>query len=61
LIPAGTTTNTFAGAIAVSVGTSNVVSLVNGGTYALSSAVPYAGSITNGDSVTGTGGIGLSA
>lgn len=61
LIPAGSVTNTFAGAISVSVGTSNVVALANGGTYALASAVPYAGSITNGNPATGTGGIGLSS
>ena len=61
LIPSASTTNTFAGTIAVNVGTSNVVSLANGGTYLVSPVVPYAGSVTNGNSVTGAGGPGLSS
>lgn len=61
LIPAGNTTNVFAGTIAVNVGTSNVVSLPNGGTYLVGPTVPYAGSITNGSGVTGAGGVNLSS
>jgi hypothetical protein len=61
LIPSASTTNTFVGTVAVSVGTSNVVSLPNGGTYLVASAVPYAGSITNGSPTTGAGGLGLSS
>jgi hypothetical protein len=61
LIPNGSTTNTFVGTVAVSVGTSNTVFLANGGTYLVSSSVPYAGSITNGNPTTGAGGPGLSS
>jgi len=61
LIPSGTVTNTFAGAIAVTVGSSNVVSFISGGTYLIAPAVPYSGSITNGNSATGAGGVGLSS
>lgn len=61
LIPAASVTNTFAGTVAVAVGTSNVVTLANGGTYLIAPAVPYAGSITNGNSTTGVGGPGLSS
>jgi hypothetical protein len=61
LIPAGNATNTFAGTIAVSVGTSNITALANAGTYLLGSVVPYAGVITNGSPVTGAGGVNLSA
>jgi hypothetical protein len=60
LIPNGSLTNTFAGVIAVSVNTSNNMALPNGGTYLISSAVPYSGSVTNGNPVTGAGGLGLS-
>jgi len=43
-------TNTFTGSIAISVGTSNVMSLPTAGAqYLVSSVVPYAGSLTNGD------------
>ena len=59
LIPAGSTTNSFIGAVAINVGTSNVTLLANGGTYLVSPAVPYGGSITNG-TATG-GGPGLSS
>ncbi len=48
LIPSGNVTNTFVGNIAISVGTSNNMVLPNGGTYLVSSVVPYAGSVTNG-------------
>jgi hypothetical protein len=61
LIPAGDTTNTFAGAISVSVNSSNSASLPNGGQYLVGCVVPYAGSITNGNPTTGAGGAGLSA
>jgi len=53
LIPAANTTNTFAGAVAVNVGTSNSVTFANGGTFLVSPAVPYAGAITNGNPMTG--------
>lgn len=54
LIPAGPTTNTFAGTIAVNVGTSNVMNLAVGGiNYLVSSVVPYAGAITNGNAFGG--------
>jgi hypothetical protein len=36
------------------------MTLANGGTYLVASVVPYAGVITNGNSVTGAGGVGLS-
>lgn len=59
LIPSGNVTNTFAGAVAVNVGSSNRVSLANGGTYFVAPAVPYGGAITNGNPTTGAGGINL--
>lgn len=44
-------TNTFVGTIAVSVGTSNIMSLPTGGAqYLVGCVVPYAGSVTNGTS-----------
>src|SRR5450756_1123449 len=47
-------TNTVVGAVAINVGTSNVMSLpTTGAQYLVSPVVPYGGSITNG---TGTGG-----
>jgi hypothetical protein len=61
LVPSASVTNTFAGAIPVSVNSSNKTFLANGGTYLVSSVVPYAGSITNGNPTTGAGGIGLSS
>jgi len=61
LIPSATVTNTFAGAVAVNVGTSNKVFLPNGGTYLIAPTVPYAGAITNGNPVTGAGGPNLSS
>jgi hypothetical protein len=50
LIPsASNVTNTFAGAVAVSVGTSNVTTFASAGAnYLVGETVPYAGSITNG-------------
>jgi hypothetical protein len=58
-IPATGLTNTFAGAVAVQVGTSNTNTYpVGGADYYVGSAVPYAGSVTNG-SATG-GGLNLS-
>jgi len=53
LVPSGSTTNTFAGAVAVNVGTSNNMVLANGGTYLVAPAVPYGGSVTNGNNSTG--------
>lgn len=61
LIPSANVTNTFVGTVAVNVGTSNSVTLANGGTYLVAPAVPYAGAITNGSAVTGAGGPGLSS
>jgi hypothetical protein len=61
LVPAGNTTNLFLGTVAVSVGTSNVTALANGGTYLVASPVPYGGSVTNGNPLTGVGGVGLSS
>jgi hypothetical protein len=50
LVPNGPVTNTFAGTVAVNVGTSNKMTLPNSGTYYLiSSVVPYAGAVTNGN------------
>jgi len=61
LIPSADMTNVFSGAIAVNVGSSNKVTIANG-TYALvAPAVPYQGAVTNGNPVTGAGGVGLSA
>jgi hypothetical protein len=56
LIPANSTTNTFAGNVAVNVGTSNVMTLASGGTFLVAPYVPYAGAVTNGNLVTGAGG-----
>jgi hypothetical protein len=54
LIPAGSTTNTFAGAVSVNVGTSNIMSLPTAGhDYLVASVVPYGGAVTNGSSSTG--------
>jgi hypothetical protein len=47
-------TNTFAGTVAVNVGTSNKMSLPNAGVnYLVGCVVPYAGAVTNGNSSTG--------
>jgi len=61
LIPSGDITNTFAGSVAVNIGTSNSVFLANGGTYLVAPSVPYSGSITNGNATTKVGGPGLSS
>jgi hypothetical protein len=54
-IPQAALTNTFAGAVAVQVGTSNTNTYpVGGDIYYVGSAIPYAGSVTNG-SATGGG------
>jgi hypothetical protein len=54
LVPNGAWTNTFAGAIAVNVGTSNQMTLSSpGANYFVGSVVPYGGSITNGNAITG--------
>lgn len=48
-VPSGPVTNVFAGAVAVNVGTSNIMTLpVAGNNYLIGCAVPYAGSVTNG-------------
>ena len=53
-------TNTFVGAVAVNVGTSNVMTLVNASVnYLVGPVVPYAGSVTNGNN--SGGGINLNA
>jgi hypothetical protein len=50
-------TNTFAGTVAVNVGTSNKMSLANSGVnYLVGCVVPYAGAVTNGNPATGAGG-----
>jgi hypothetical protein len=55
-------TNTFAGTIAVNVGTSNAMTLPNlGKNYLVGCVVPYAGAITNGNTTTKAGGPGLSS
>ena len=59
LIPAGDTTNTFTGSIAIASGTTNNASYANNVTFCIGSRVPYAGAVTNGTS-TG-GGIALSS
>jgi len=56
LIPFSNVTNTYAGTVAVNVGTSNSVTLTGGVTYALGCVVPYAGYVTNGNPSTGAGG-----
>jgi len=61
LVPNASTTNTFVGAVAVNVGTSNVVSLAGGNQYLVAPSVPYGGSVTNGSPTTGAGGPGLSS
>jgi hypothetical protein len=55
LTPASNVTNTFSGTVAVNVGTSNNMALPgNGGiNYLVGCVVPYAGSVTNGNSSTG--------
>ena len=54
LVPGGVWTNTFAGAIGVNVGTSNVMNFPTAyANYFVGSAVPYAGAVTNGNNSTG--------
>jgi hypothetical protein len=54
LVPAAPITNTFAGTVAVTVGTSNNMVLATAGkNYFVGCAVPYAGYVTNGNSSTG--------
>ena len=53
LIAQGNITNTFAGAIAVNVGTSNNMALVVGKNNLVGCVVPYSGLVTNGTSSTG--------
>jgi hypothetical protein len=61
LIPNANTTNTFVGAVAVNVGTSNIVTLTGGNQYLVAPAVPYGGSLTNGSPTTFAGGPDLSS
>ena len=50
LKPASGVTNTIAGSVAINTGTSNVMTLATGGVnYLIGCAVPYAGSVTNGN------------
>ena len=52
--PAAPTTNVFAGAVAVNVGTSNKMVLSSSGIqYLIACVVPYAGAVTNGNNSTG--------
>ena len=54
IVPNQPVTNTFVGAVAVSIGTSNNMVLPTGGQYYMvASAVPYAGYVTNGTKVNG--------
>jgi len=53
LISQGNITNTFAGAIAVNVGSSNSMVLAVGKNNLVGSVVPYAGLVTNGTAATG--------
>jgi hypothetical protein len=54
LVPNSPITNTFAGTVAVAVGTSNNITYSTPGElYFVGSAVPYAGFVTNGNSSTG--------
>jgi len=54
LNPSAAITNTFAGAIAVNVGTSNKMTMSSvGANYLVASVVPYGGSVTNGNNSTG--------
>jgi len=54
LVPAGAITNTYAGTVAVNVGTSNKMLLATANAnYLVGSIVPYAGAVTNGNNSTG--------
>jgi hypothetical protein len=55
LVANGKCTNTFAGAIAINVGTSNNMTL-SAGNHLVGCPVPYAGLVTNGNPVTAAGG-----
>lgn len=59
LIPSADVTNTFAGTIAVNVGTSNAMTLTGFTTYFVAPSVPYGGTVTNGNVTTGAGGASL--
>jgi hypothetical protein len=48
LVPGGNVTNTFAGAVAINVGTSNQMTLASGKNALVACVVPYAGAVTNG-------------
>jgi hypothetical protein len=54
LVPNGAITNTFAGAVAINVGTSNNMAFTTpSANYFVGCAVPYSGAITNGNNMTG--------
>jgi hypothetical protein len=53
LIPSASVTNTFVGTVAIAVGATNGVTYANGGTYFISSQVPYGGNVTNGTAAGG--------
>jgi hypothetical protein len=54
VIPAGNCTNTFAGAVAINVGTSNNMAFATANiNYFVGCAVPYGGYVTNGNNSTG--------
>ena len=53
LIAGDNVTNTFVGTVSVAIGATNNMNLVNGNNELLGCVIPYAGSITNGTSLTG--------
>jgi hypothetical protein len=53
LVSQANITNVFVGSVAVSVGTSNLMTLVSGKNNLVGSPVPYAGAVTNGNNSTG--------
>jgi hypothetical protein len=59
LTPFSNVTNTFAGVVAVNVGTSNKMTLAGSTTYFVAPTVPYGGAVTNGNLTTGVGGANL--
>ena len=54
IIPSGAVTNTYAGAVAINVGTSNNIVFTQASkNYFVGEAVPYGGSVTNGNNING--------
>ena len=53
LVPGTTTTNVFAGTVAVNVGTSNTMPLLAGKNNLVGCVIPYAGTVTSGNNSTG--------